>query len=52
MRISYPTMHVFLPTREERNRIAGIMLAYYRLHVPNMPDLRSLPVLRELFAGG
>lgn len=52
MRISYPTMHVFLPTREERNRIAGIMLSYYRLHVPNMPDLRSLPVLRELFAGG
>ena len=41
MRISYPTMHVFLPTREERNRIAGIMLAYYRLHVPNMPDLPS-----------
>lgn len=52
MRLSYPTMHVFRPSREERNRIAEIMLAYYRLHVPNMPDLRSLPVLRELFAGG
>lgn len=51
MRLSYPTMHVFRPSREERNRIAEIMLAYYRLHVPNMPDLRSLPVLRELFAG-
>lgn len=52
MRLTYSTMHLFRPTRAERNRIAEIMLAYYRLHVPNMPDLRSLSVLRELFAAG
>lgn len=51
MRITYPTMHVFRPSREERNRIVEIMLDYYRLHVPNMPHLRSFSVLRELFAG-
>ncbi len=50
MRLSYATMHIFRPSREERNRIAEMMLAYYRLHVPGMPDLRSLSVLRELFA--
>ena len=35
--------------REERNRCLDVIMTYYRLHVPNFPELRSLKVLRELF---
>ena len=50
MRMNYETMHLFHMTREERNRCVELMLAYYKLHVPNFPELRSLAVLQELFA--
>lgn len=50
MRMSLDTMHLFRMNRSERNRITDILVRYYRLHVPQMPELRSLPVLQELFA--
>jgi DNA repair protein RecO (recombination protein O) len=49
MRMDYATMHLFRLTRAERNRILEIVEHYYRLHLPAFPELRSLPVLRELF---
>ena len=50
IRMNYESMHLFRLNRQERNRITDLVLAYYRLHVPNMPELRSFDVMRELFA--
>ncbi|MGI6231257.1 MAG: DNA repair protein RecO [Prevotella sp.] len=49
MRMNYENMHLFKMTREERNRCVSIILYYYRLHIPNFPELRSLSVLQSLF---
>jgi hypothetical protein len=35
--------------RAERNRILELLLHYYRLHLPEFPELRSVQVLQELF---
>ena len=49
MRMGYESMHLFRLSRHERNRCVEFILAYYQLHVPNFPELKSLPVLQELF---
>ncbi len=49
MRVSYATMHLITMSREERNRCVEVIVHYYRLHEPDFPELKSLPVLRELF---
>ena len=49
MRMDYATMHLFRMGRADRNRILEIIIHYYRLHIPQFPELRSLPVLQELF---
>jgi DNA repair protein RecO (recombination protein O) len=49
MRMDYATMHLFRLSRADRNRTLDIIEHYYRLHLPSLPELRSLPVLRELF---
>ena len=50
MRMDFPTMHLFRLSQAQRRRILEILLLYYRLHMPQMPDLRSVEVLQELFA--
>jgi DNA repair protein RecO (recombination protein O) len=50
MRMNYDTMHLFSMNRSERNRCLHIMNEYYRLHLPDFPELKSLEVLRELFS--
>lgn len=49
MRMNFATMHLFRMSRDERNRLLEVILDYYRIHVPEFPELRSLSVLRELF---
>lgn len=49
MRMRYETMHLFAFSRNERNRCVDLILKYYRLHIPDFPELRSLAVLQELF---
>lgn len=49
MRMDYATMHLFRLSRDERARCLDVILAYYRLHLPDFPELRSVEVLRELF---
>lgn len=49
MRLSLPTMHLLRINRTQRNRITDILIHFYRLHVPEMPELQSLAVLHELF---
>ena len=49
MRMDFFSMHLFRLSRADRNRILELIIRYYRLHLPQFPELRSLPVLRELF---
>ena len=50
MRLTYKTMHLCAMSRRERNRCTEVILEYYRLHVPGFPQMKSLEVLRQLFA--
>ncbi len=50
MRMDFPTMHLFRLSHHQRNRILEVLLQYYRLHIPQFPELRSLHVLQELWA--
>ena len=49
-RMNYPTMHIFRFSRRERMRILHVLNEYYRLHVPNFPELKSLEVLQEFYS--
>lgn len=49
VRMNYETMHLFAMNRAERNRCLEIICEYYRLHLPDFPELKSLGVLQELF---
>lgn len=49
MRMDYPTMRLFAMSHDERNRCVEIILRFYRLHIPDFPEMKSLGVLQELF---
>ena len=49
MRMDYPTMHLFRLSHHERDRLLEVAIVYYRLHLPNFPELKSLGVLQELY---
>ena len=49
MRMDFPTMHLFRMNRQERQRLLDVALTYYRLHLPDFPELRSLQVLQEVY---
>lgn len=49
MRMTYNNMHLFRMSREERNRLLDVIIYYYRLHIPDFPQMRSIEVLRDLF---
>ena len=49
MRMDFATMHLFRLNHHERTRILEVIILYYRLHLPQFPELRSLSVLTELF---
>lgn len=51
LRMNYPTMHLYKMTRAERNRMADVILRYYQIHIPDFPELKSIPILKELFGG-
>jgi DNA repair protein RecO (recombination protein O) len=48
-RMDYATLHLFRLSRRERMRILQVLNEYYRLHVPNFPELKSLEVLQEFY---
>lgn len=50
VRLNYSTMHLLKLTRIERNRCANVIMKYYRLHIPNFPELKSFSIMQELFA--
>ena len=49
MRMDYPTMHLFRMSHQERNRLLEVALTYYRLHLTDFPELKSVAVLQELY---
>lgn len=52
MRMDFPTMHLYHLSRTDRNRIVDVLLHYYRLHIPQFPELKSPSVLQELWTDG
>lgn len=50
LRMNLRNMHSFRLNRQQRNRILDVLTMYYRLHVPEFRDPRSLAVLREVLA--
>lgn len=48
-RMDYSTMHVYHFNRLQRQRCIEVLLEYYRIHIPQFPQLKSLEVLAELF---
>jgi len=49
MRMDFPTMHLFRMSHQDRNRLLEVSLIYYRLHLPDFPELKSVSVLQELY---
>lgn len=49
MRLRYETMHLCAMSRTERNHCTEVIIKYYRLHLPEFPELKSLEVLRQLW---
>ncbi len=49
MRMSFPTMHLFRLSHQERGEITEVLLRYYQLHIPQFPELKSLGVLQQLW---
>lgn len=50
LRMNFENMHLFTLSREERGQILDALLTYYAIHITGSSDLKSLPVLKELFA--
>lgn len=48
-RMGWRNMHLFRMGRAQRNHIAELIIRFYRLHVPGMPELKSFGVLKEVF---
>ena len=49
MRMDFATMHLFQMSHTERNRLLEVALSYYRLHIPDFPELKSVAVLQDLY---
>lgn len=49
MRMDYPTMHLFRMSHYDRQRLLETAIGYYRLHIPDFPELKSLVVLQEIY---
>lgn len=49
MKINYKTMHLFSMSQRIRKRCLSVINEYYRLHLPEFPNLHSLEILSQLF---
>jgi DNA repair protein RecO (recombination protein O) len=49
LHINYGNMSLFAFSRKERNSIISHIINYYRLHLTDFPEIKSLAVLQELF---
>ena len=49
LRIGFDNMALFGFSRQDRHAILQYILAYYRLHLPDFPEIKSLSILQSLF---
>lgn len=49
LRISYENMSLYVFSRQDRIRIIRRIFEYYRLHLPEFPEIKSLEVMQGLF---
>lgn len=49
LRLQYRSMHLLRLSREQRVRILDLIILYYRLHVAEFPELKSLAILHEVW---
>lgn len=49
MRMDFSTMHLFRMSHQERNRLLEVSVKYYRLHLPDFPEMKSIEVLQALY---
>jgi DNA repair protein RecO (recombination protein O) len=49
LRIRYGNMSLYAFSRRERSLILNKIIWYYRIHLPHIPELKSLPVLQAVF---
>lgn len=49
LRISYENMSLYTFSRGERVGIINRILEYYRLHLPEFPEIKSIAVMQSLF---
>lgn len=52
MRVRYETMGRLRLSGETRSRLLSFIDEYYRLHVPDFPEMKSAQVLQDLFRQG
>ena len=50
MRMTYENMHIFKFSARERQAIIHRILEYYRLHLTDFPEIKSLEVLHDVFS--
>ena len=50
LKMDYATMHLFRFSRQQRARVLDVLVDYYRMHIPEFPELKSLDVLRTVFS--
>lgn len=48
-KINYDNMHLYKLSQSDRNALINFMLDYYRMHVYDFAEIKSLEVLRELY---
>lgn len=48
LKMNYMTMSKFRMNRQQRNYVTDLLVRFYRIHVPDFPQLKSLDVLREI----
>lgn len=49
MKMTYENMSLYTFSRKERMQIINRILEYYRLHLPDFPEIKSLSVMQVLF---
>lgn len=50
LRIGYENMHKYAFARSERVAIIHRIIEYYRLHVPEFPEIKSISVMQGIFS--
>lgn len=50
LRMDFSNMHLYRFTREQKTRLMDVLNTYYRRHVADFPELRSMAILREVLS--